>query len=143
MQLDKSRNYSMTYGPDAARLPFYQDGLYFNAAGEMVDTPYNHEVLAQRGVAAASAAPISTVKVSSDLPPPAASTSPPSPPPPSLREPNPEVLLQLEHLSDEQIYQAAVKARETMDSIHDVTDGYEPNPVDREGNVNFIARNIE
>ena len=55
LHLDKSKPYQITYGEDADKFPFFQDGLYFDRTGNLMNIEHNRDVYAARGLDFASA----------------------------------------------------------------------------------------
>lgn len=48
--LDRSKPYTNTFGPDTSTIPFFQNGLYYNHQGNLVDNKHNRLHLASLGI---------------------------------------------------------------------------------------------
>src|SRR5579864_1043006 len=48
--LDRSKAYTVTYGPDASYIPFFQDGFYFDRDGELCNIKHNELQCAARSI---------------------------------------------------------------------------------------------
>lgn len=117
MKLDRSRPFGATYGPDAGTLPYHQDGVYFDARGDVVDCKFNRD-----------ARP--------DLFGPVAAAAPDEPKPPEAND----VAAMLAQKTEAEIFTAAVKLRDALDKDESVTESFVPDPNDRQANTDFLVR---
>lgn len=120
--LDRSRPYQNTYGDDAARFPFFQDGLYFNQAGELMNIPHNQSVYASRGQ-----------DIAIDL---AGDTAAPE----QTGAPAPDD--ELAGKSPTEVFAIAERLRAQLDVAED-SDNYVPTAENAAENVEFIRRHLK
>lgn len=120
--LDRSRPYQNTFGDDAAKFPFFQDGLYFNQAGELMNIPHNQSVYAMRGQDIA-------LDLEGDHAP-AEQTGAPAPDD------------ELAGKDAKEIFTIAERLRAQLDVAED-EDNYVPTAEATEANVEFIRRHLK
>jgi hypothetical protein len=120
MKLDRSRPFGATYGPDAGTLPYHQDGVYFDARGDVVDCKFNRDArpdLFDTAVAATATDPGND------------NTKPP--------EVN-DMAAMLAQKTEAEIFTAAVKLRDALDKDESVAESFVPDPNDRQANTDFL-----
>lgn len=130
MRLDRNRPFGQTFGADAGTMPLFQDNVYYNVRGEVVDCHYNREHSPHLFAAAESADSSDDAPV---LPPKGAV---------KVQEEAAEqagVADLLASKSDAEIYTAALKLRAMLDEADDA-DKYVPDPTDKDQNVAFMLR---
>lgn len=146
--LDRSAPYTTTFGPDTASIPFFQNGLYYNQAGDLVDMAHNRMRLAALGKNADEVFATGTdpEKVVGNQLKQSATAAPPAPammtleqtiPPPAVADPTDP----LAGKSDAQLFAIAERLRAQLDVSED-GDNYVPtidNAVDNRG---FIIRHL-
>ena len=135
LTLDRSAPMSVTYGPDTSVMPFYQEGLYFDRQGKLVDMPHNRAVIASRGMSwdAATSDPqptdvqvVGAPKVA-ELPQVVAPTAPDD---------------GLGGKNAAQIFAISQKLRAELDVEGDA-DPYVPTLENMEGNLEFVRRHLK
>lgn len=47
---NKEHPVTQTFGPDASKFPYFQNGYYFNAKGEWIECQHNRDVMVSRGL---------------------------------------------------------------------------------------------
>ncbi len=116
LQLDRSKPFDTTYGPDVALgMAFFQDGLYFKADGSLNETlPANVAVLAKRAKTVTVAAVETT-----------------APPPDDL-----------DTRSVSEIFKMAQELAQVMQEAGAPND-YAPTPGNKAGNIEFIRAHTE
>lgn len=135
LTLDRNAPMSVTYGPDTAVIPFYQEGLYFDRQGKLVDMPHNRAQVALRGMkwedaVAEDAAP--TAPEQAIVAPPAApQVVAPSSPDDGLGG-----------KSAAQIFAISQKLRAELDVEGD-GDPYVPTLENTDGNLEFVRRHLK
>lgn len=120
--LDRSQPFQTTFGDDAAKFPFFQDGLYFDRHGDLMNIPHNQAVYKDRGL-----------DIALDL---AGDTAPAE----QTGAPAPDD--ELAGKSAEEIFAIAERLRAQLDVAED-EDNYVPTAEDAEGNVEFIRRHLK
>jgi len=141
LSLDRTAPMSTTYGPDTAGIPFYQDGLYFDRAGKLVDMPHNRSVVASRGMSweqaiadgSAAPAPVTYTQLGAQV------VQPPSPAEPVAAESPDDGL---GGKSAAQVYAMSQKLRAQLDVEGDA-DVYVPTLENMEGNLEFIRKHLK
>jgi hypothetical protein len=122
--LDRSRSHTGTFGPDSARFPFFQDGLYFGHDGKLIACEHNHATLGHKVGAEVESPRILPLEPADENP------------------GNPEIVAQLNGQSDEDIYIMAINLQDKMlDDGNEAANEYSPSPELRDENIRFIARN--
>lgn len=118
-KLNRSAPAQQTYGDDAAKFPFFQDGLYFAQNGELLNNDHNRAVYKMRGL-----------DISRDL---EGETAAPE----NTGAPAPDDLL-AGKTSDE-VFAIAERLRAQLDIANDA-DNYAPTAEATADNVDFIRR---
>lgn len=113
MELDKSRSYGTTFGPDAAEMPYIQNGFYFDAKGKLVDCDYN----AKR---AKEVVTLDSLDVKPD-------------------EPVSPVVEKLKDRTVSEVFAMAVRLQQRLKD-EGVESTFEPSATDKEANIRFIAK---
>lgn len=134
LTLDRNAPMSVTYGPDTSVFPFYQDGLYFDRQGALVDMQHNRDAVASRGLSWDSAI---------GREPQAAPMEPPAPSAVAVMvEAQPAADDGLAGKNAAQMFAIAQKLRAQLDVEADA-DQYVPTLENVDGNHEFIARHLK
>lgn len=154
--LDRTQPYTTTFGPDTAIIPFFQNGLYYNSKGELVDIPHNRDRFSALGLPwpgsqqqqAANAPQQLQPQDDSPLQPPGQpaptglSTANALPIPPENQPPSPDPFDPLAGKSAAAIFGISQKLRAQLD-VSDDADAYVPTLDNVAGNREFIVRHLE
>lgn len=124
LKFNPAQPHTTTYGPDAAKMPYFQNGLYFNNRGDLVDCDHNRSTLASRGSSFAEA----TKKVKALPVTPADDKKAPEDP--------------LDAMSPADVFAVAERLRAQLDIAND-EDNYVPTLEATDGNVAFIRRHTK
>ncbi len=116
MELDKSRSFGVTFGPDAAQMPYIQNGFYFDAKGKLVDCEYNTK----------RAKEVVTLDSLDEKP----------------SEPANPVIEKLKDRSVSEVFSMAVRLQQRLKD-EGIESTYEPSATDKEANVRFIAKHAQ
>jgi hypothetical protein len=138
MKLDRSRPFGQTFGAEAGALPIFQDNVYFNVRGDVVDCPYNRANSPHLFVRVDTVEPITPPDVVEPIAAnvPGAPVEAPVIPPDASKADIADILA---GKTDAEIYTAAVKLRAMLDETGDA-DAFVPDPGDKSLNIGFLLR---
>lgn len=126
---DPSKPYTRTFGDDAAKMPYFQNGLYFASAGHAVDCDHNRLMSKQHRVNYELGPAPEAVKQQEEMEKREATMS--------------DDELRLRAMPPMEVYSTASRLRDTIDNDPDYIgepDNYLPRPDEVEDNIAFILK---